>query len=495
MSGAAIGRSKACLALLLAGVGLASGCERYVAQPVAPADLAGYWAGSFSILGDSVEVVLSLTESAPGVLSGRVSFPVQAIFDAPTRTEWDGRSLHVDASSLGGRFEGRLRRDGTSIRGDWFQVGGKFRLELRPASSPPSPSRPQEPRPPLPYRVQNVEISHSEESVTLSGTLTLPEGSGPYPAAVLVSGSGPQDRDESLFGHRPFLVLADYLTRAGIAVLRYDDRGVGDSSGDFADATSEDFATDAIAAVEFLTGVEGIDPDRVGIIGHSEGGIVAPMAAVRSDRVAFIVCLAGPGSPGRDLLELQTRLIMEASGVPAPLVALNLRLQSELLGRLQEAGDAEGAVEVAKRELESSWGGLPRAAIAALGLASEVDRALEELVGSVASPWMFFFLDFDPATAFQHVEVPVLALNGTLDLQVPPEPNLRLIEEAVKRGGNPNVTTMELEGLNHLFQSAETGLPSEYGRIEETMSPDALRIVSDWIHAEVPPPGAEGRSP
>jgi fermentation-respiration switch protein FrsA (DUF1100 family) len=312
---------------------------------------------------------------------------------------------------------------------------------------------------------------------------------------VLVSGSGPQDRDEALFGHRPFLVLADHLTRSGIAVLRYDDRGVAESSGDFASATTEDFATDALAAVDYLVAREGIDPDRVGIIGHSEGGIVAPIAAIRSERVAFIVSLAGTGISGRELLELQTRLILEASEVPAPVIALNRRIQQEVLGDLLESGTAEGAVEALREELETSWGGLPYAAITALGLAAQLDRSLEEQIRRVASPWMLFFLVFDPSTAFEQVDVPVLALNGSLDLQVPPDPNLRLIREALERGGNTDVTTMELEGLNHLFQTASSGLPSEYGRIEETMSPEVLRIVAEWIIAQDPQqPRERGRS-
>jgi fermentation-respiration switch protein FrsA (DUF1100 family) len=300
---------------------------------------------------------------------------------------------------------------------------------------------------------------------------------------VLVSGSGPQDRDEALFGHKPFLVLADHLARSGIGVLRYDDRGVGESEGDFASATTEDFATDALAAVDYLVEHPGADPARVGIIGHSEGGIVAPIAATRSRRVAFVVSLAGTGIPGRDLLELQTRKILEASGVPAPLVELNGRLQERFLNLVQEAGDAEGALEVAREELEGAWGGLPQAAIEALGLAAQVDRALEEQVRRIASPWLFFFLSFDPATVLEKVTVPVLAVNGSLDLQVPPDPNLRLIRQALERGGNQSGTVVELEGLNHLFQTAESGLPSEYGRIEETMAPQVLHLVSDWILA------------
>ena len=477
---------------LLASAALPWGCIQPEPEPLSDTELAGFWSGSFRILGDSVQLVLELAPTDSGTLSGRISLPAQSIFDLPAATVRRGREVEVDVGSVGGRYEGRLDRDGASIRGDWLQSGGLFRLDLIPTATPPQPPRPQEPQPPFPYRAESVLIPHPDGQVILSGTLTIPREEGPHPGVVLVSGSGPQDRDESLFGHRPFLVLADYLTRSGIAVLRYDDRGVAESTGDFANATTEDLASDALAAVHYLVGYEGIDPMRVGINGHSEGGIVAPMAATRSDRVAFIVALAGTGISGRNLMELQTRLILEASELPAPVIELNRRLQERVLDMLMEAGSSEGALDLAKQELEASWAGLPYAALTALGMAAQMDRAMEEQLRRIASPWLFFFLEFDPSTAFERVQVPVLALNGSLDLQVPPEPNLRLIGEALKRGGNRDVTTMELEGLNHLFQTAVTGLPSEYGRIEETVAPVVLQTVADWILTRSPRSGGEG---
>ncbi len=472
-------------------------CTEPETESIENSELAGFWVGSFHFLRDSVQVVLELEQTVSGLLSGRVSLPVQFLYDAPVFAERVGRDIRFELPSMSSRFEGRLTRDGKSIRGDWLQAGGKFRLTLSPTTDRPRPFRPQEPRPPFPYHEETVRISHSNGAVILSATLTIPKGEGPFPAVVLVSGSGPQDRDEALFGHRPFLVLADHLTRSGIAALRYDDRGVGESEGDFAGATTEDFATDALAAVGYLLTHPGVDPGRVGIIGHSEGGIVAPIAATRSEGIAFIVSLAGTGISGRALLELQTRKILEASGVPEPLVELNGRLQGRFLDIVQEAGDAEGALEIVRGELEGAWGGLPRAAMEALGLAAQVDRAMEEQVRKVASPWLFYFLAFDPGTAFERVTVPVLALNGSLDLQVPPEPNLRLIRDALERGGNQSVTTVELEGLNHLFQTAITGLPSEYGQIEETMAVQVLHLVSDWILAQGGSPSAarEGGNP
>lgn len=483
------------LAALCAAPAAGPGCERSDSGPLPVSDLAGYWSGAFEILRDSIQVVLQLVETDSATLSGRISLPGRTVFGVPAITEQQGRDIRLEVPTLRSRFEGRFQSDPPSIRGDWVQMGGRFRLSLEPTTAPARPTRPQDPVPPYPYRVDSVRFEHSGGSVVLAGTLTIPKGDGPFPAAVLVSGSGPQDRDETLFGHRPFLVLADHLTRAGVAVLRYDDRGVAESTGDFGSATTEDFATDALAAVDFLFEHESIEPSRIGIIGHSEGGIVAPIAATRSDRVAFIVSLAGTGIAGRELLELQTRLILEASNVPAPLLALNQRVQRELLDKLLQTGSAEAARELAMQELENSWGGLPYAVVNALGLAAQVDRALDEQLKRVASPWLFFFLSFDPSTAFARVDVPVLALNGSLDLQVPPEPNLRRIREALEGGGNRDVTAIELGGLNHLFQTATTGLPSEYGGIEETMAPEVLRIVAEWINELEPGRASQRREP
>jgi fermentation-respiration switch protein FrsA (DUF1100 family) len=471
-------------ALVFLGVVLLLGCADF-ADSAEDTAFAGYWDGAFQILGDSVAVVLEVVPADSGLVA-YVSLPGHGVRDMAAGAQRDGATLRIEVAPFKAAYEGRLLVDESTIRGDWLQARGKFRLDLARTEEPPRPRRPQEPRPPFPYGVEDVRIAHSDGQVVLAGTLSVPEGPGPHPAAVLVSGSGPQDRDETLFEHRPFNVLADHLSRSGIAVLRYDDRGVAESTGDFAASTTQDFAIDALAALEWLAERPDVDPARVGIIGHSEGGIVAPIAASRSERVRFIVTLASTGIPGRELLELQTELIMDATDTPAPLMALSRRAQRELLDRLEEAGSAEGALEMAREELESSWGGLTWAALNALGLAAQVDQAMQDQLRAVASPWLFYFLQFDPATAFEQVRVPVLALNGSLDLQVPPDPNLRRIREALERGGNTDVTTMELPGLNHLFQTATTGLPTEYATIEETMAPEVLTIVTDWIVALEP---------
>ncbi len=285
-------------------------------------------------------------------------------------------------------------------------------------------------------------------------------------AVVLLSGSGAQDRDEAVFGHRPFFVLADHLTRRGIAVLRVDDRGVGESEGTMAVATMEDFVTDALSAVSYLVGRSDIDRTRIGLLGHSEGASVAPLAANRSDDVAFVVLLAGMGMTGRELLELQLVAINRAMGMPESVTEARSTMQKRLLDIATTASNDNAVAEQARAVLSES------------GLTGD---AAEAQVRALLTPWMKFFLSYDPLPALRELRVPVLALNGEKDTQVPPAENLGPTEAALREGGNPDFTVRELQGLNHLFQTAETGSPTEYAQIEETMSPVALEIVADWI--------------
>jgi len=345
---------------------------------------------------------------------------------------------------------------------------------------PEPPARPQQPEPPYPYTVQDVTFANSEAGVELAGTLTLPDGNGPFPAVVLVSGSGPQDRDEALFGHKPFLVLADHLTRHGIAVLRYDDRGVGRSTGDFSTATSMDFTGDALAAVASLRARPDIRKDGIGIAGHSEGGLVAPMASTRSDEVSFIVMLAGPGVPGIDILVAQGELINRAAGASEDVIEFNRRIQLGLADIVAAEPDPEVAgprMQVFMHEVIES---LPDEVREVIGGGMN-DDAIIATVNQMNSPWFRSFLHYDPRPALENVEVPTLAVIGGKDLQVPPSLNIPEIEGAFDRGGNPDATVRVLPGLNHLFQETETGSPAEYGQLEQTMSPMLLDVVTDWI--------------
>ncbi|MBI5710719.1 MAG: alpha/beta fold hydrolase [Candidatus Eisenbacteria bacterium] len=327
-----------------------------------------------------------------------------------------------------------------------------------------------------------MTVENRAAGVKLAGTLTKPRGAGPFPAALLITGSGAQNRDEELAGHRPFLVLADHLTRHGLAVLRLDDRGAGKSTGTFAAATSRDFAGDARAAVEFLKRRPEVDRARIGLVGHSEGGLIAPMLAAGSRDIAFIVLMAGPGLPGEWILIRQGELLNRAAGAPDSIVALSRAAQESTFAIVKAEPDTAAAArrirELAGRMFARVGGDQTQAG-------SAMQRRMEQQAGFVTSAWFRFFLTYDPVPALKQVKCPVLALNGAKDLQVPPKEDLAAIAGALKAGGNRDFQTVELPNLNHLFQTSATGSVAEYGTIEETIAPAALDTMTAWIEAHV----------
>ena len=322
--------------------------------------------------------------------------------------------------------------------------------------------------------------------ITLAGTLTLPESGGPFPAVLLITGSGPQDRDETVAGHKPFWIIADYLTRQGIAVLRVDDRGTGKSTGFFKGATSGDFATDVLAGVAYLKSRKEINPRQIGLVGHSEGGLIAPMVAVQSDDVAFIVLLAGPGVDGSQILLMQGALISRAGGTSEALIKQSRNYSK----RMHEIVKAEPNNERAEKKIRE----MHAASRAALSeelkketreLAPDLEAQLNMTIKQILTPWFRYFLIYDPRPALRKVNCPVLAINGEKDLQVPSKENLAAMEQALKAGSNTDDYTLkELPDLNHLFQHAKTGAPTEYSKIEETFAPEALKIMGDWIKSK-----------
>ncbi|MGH3839643.1 MAG: alpha/beta hydrolase family protein, partial [Pseudonocardiaceae bacterium] len=330
-------------------------------------------------------------------------------------------------------------------------------------------ARPQQPQPPFPYRSEDV--TYRSGDVPLAGALTLPQGAGPFTAVLLLTGSGAQDRDETLFGHKPFLLLADTLTRAGHAVLRVDDRGGGGSGGDLATATYEELVGDALAGVAYLKGRAEVDPARIGLFGHSEGGYLAPLAAQRSDDVAFVILMSGPAVPGEDVLVLQNRLLFQAAGAPPEQIEAQVEYVRELVGLLR-AEDYQAAETLARTRLEQQSTALPEAQ-------RPTPQQIEATARAQTQPSMRSFVTNDPGPALDALDIPVLALFGGKDLQVPPaqsEPVLRK-----RLADNPDVTVRTFPQLNHLMQPATTGALDEYARIETTISPEVLDAVTQWL--------------
>ena len=436
----------------------------------APSDIDGAWLGTLDAGPVKLRVVFHITNTANGLTATMDSLDQGAKGMPATTVSRNGSSLKIELKGIGGTFEGTIGDDRTAIEGTWTQGGGRLPLVLKRVKDTAELElrRPQNPTKPYPYREEDVAYSNKAAGITLAATLTIPPGKGPFPAVLLITGSGAQDRDESLLGHRPFLVLADYLTRHGIAVLRADDRGVGGSGGNFAAATTADFATDAEAGLAYLQTRPEVDRRKIGRVGHSEGGIIAPMVAARNPRVAFIVLMAGSGVPGDEILVAQGSLISQASGVSPEQVEKNAAEQREALALVKQEKD-DAVLETKLREKLA--GKLP-------------DAQLGMQIKTLSTPWFRYFIAYDPATALTHVTCPVLAINGEKDLQVPPKQNLPAIRKALEAAGNKHFEVEELPGLNHLFQTAKTGAPSEYSQIEETMSPVALEKIAGWISTQ-----------
>lgn len=367
----------------------------------------------------------------------------------------------ITITQLGVVYKG-VWGEGDTLTGTLQQMGNSFELNLD--RKPIEVNRPQEPVPPFPYRIEEVTFRNEAAGITLAGTLTLPEKPGTYPAVILVTGSGPQNRDEEILRHKPFWVLADYLTREGIIVLRYDERGVGESEGNYMEAGIPEFADDALAAVNYLKTNKEVDKNKTGIIGHSEGGCVAFVLGGQS-AVSFIVTLAGPGVKGGELLNMQREAIYKASGISDDYIAL----LNNLLTQAQDISLEITDPEELKERLEELFAGTI--------LNGQAEATAQQF--SHAS-WRGI-ISYDPAADFKKTTCPVLALNGAKDLQVPSAANLSAIKEGISANGNKQVTTIEYPELNHLFQTAVTGLPAEYGEIEETISPTVLKDIADWI--------------
>jgi fermentation-respiration switch protein FrsA (DUF1100 family) len=438
------------------------------ASAAAAQTILGDWLGTLKAGPVELRVVIHVRDGGNGSLTGTLDSLDQGAMGIPiTAISSNGPGVKFSVDAIQGAFDGRFNQEESAIEGTWTQGPGRIPLVLKRVRDPGELAlrRPQNPVKPYPYREEEVAYDNKSAGITLSATLTLPSGSGPFPAVLLVSGSGPQDRDESLLGHRPFFVLADYLTRHGIAVLRADDRGVGKSKGNFAAATSVDFASDAEAGIAYLLSRAEVNKRKIGLVGHSEGGLIAPIVAARNSAVAFIVLMAGPGVPGDEILVAQSVLIAEASGVGRDQAEKNGAELRQTIAVVKREKDG-AAVETKLRELLA--GRIP---------APQLDAQIRALT----APWFRYFIEYDPAPTLRTVKCAVLAIAGEKDLQVPPKQNLAAIRTALQAGGNKDVEVEELPGLNHLFQTAKTGSPAEYGQIEETISPMALDRIARWI--------------
>jgi uncharacterized protein len=438
----------------------------------------GSWNGLLDIQGTKLKIIFNISLK-DGKLMSTLDSPDQGAKDIPVEsTVFANNTLEIRMLKLKISYIGKPNADFSEIEGTFTQNAFEIPLKLsKKEIEKPIVIRPQTPKKPFSYNEEEVTFDNKKDNITLAGTFTFPKTNGTFPVVVLITGSGPENRDEEIFGHKPFAVIADDLTKKGIAVLRFDDRGIGKSTGKYNEATSPDFANDVEAAVAFLKTRKEVNVKKTGLIGHSEGGIIAPMVAAKSKDISFIVLMAGPGTPIDELMVEQSSRALKLSGASENYTKQVSDLNKAIYGFIKQNDP-----EVVKHKLIEF--------ITLELLKIPENRALEkekinelatQISSSVSGNWFQYFIRYEPSKNLSKVKCPVLAINGSLDFQVPAANNLKAIEMILTKSGNKNFKTIELPGLNHLFQEAITGSIAEYGKIEQTISPAALAVMSNWI--------------
>lgn len=464
--------------------------------PNTAASLEGVWRGKLEVSGASLTIIFNLkrAKDAPNGWQATMDSPDQGATGIPvTEVLVDNNKVQLNVPVIRGAFEGTFADGGDAIDGAWGQAGQAFPLYLQRSSAEEAyrVERPQDPKPPFPYAIEEVEFAGgqptagTDQPVKLAGTLTLPKTEGPHPVLVLLTGSGPQDRDETILNHKPFWVLADFLSRNGVAVLRFDDRGVAKSTGVFDNATIDDFVTDALAAVEYLGTRDDINADTIGLLGHSEGANVAPRASLLSQKIDFLVLLAPTAVPGTELLARQNALLFKGMGMSEDGARAYETRMLETLTKLVEEPLDKPVSKALRKTLRADF----KAAAAAMSpqdrkvygptKSEDFDHVLDQMLEQLTASWMRSFLAMKPATTFTKLTIPTLAIYGSKDLQVAPAQNVGPLRDHLAK--HPETTVTVLNGLNHLFQPAQTGLPAEYATIKTTLDPELMDTVLDWL--------------
>lgn len=442
--------------------------------------ITGTWNGLLKIQGVQLRIVFHITSTDNGYQTTMDS-PDQGVLGiAISSTNFEETTLKLALPAAGIEYEGKLENE-QNISGTFKQAGQSIALNLTKSDENQKELvRPQEPKGPFPYHSEDIAFENKQAGITLVGTLTMPQQEGKFPAVVLISGSGPQNRDSEILGHKLFWVIADYLTRNGIAVLRFDERGIGKSTGDFGNATSKDFAEDVMAGVDFLKSKTEIDTHIIGLIGHSEGGIIAPLIAAQTKDIAFMVLLGAPGIPCDELMLQQQGLIGKAQGLSESDIEISLAINKGIFDIVKNNNNPDKVKNELTKFLKEAVKNNSQTLIPE-GMTE--DEMINAQVKQLINPWMLYFINYNPSNVLEQVQCPVLALNGEKDLQVAPKENLAGIESALIKGKNNNFSIKVMPGLNHLFQECVTGAPDEYGSIEQTISPDALKEILMWIQA------------
>lgn len=451
-------------------------------------NVVGIWEGKLDV-GISLRIVFHIDQQADGSFKGTMDSPDQNVKGIPcSNVIAKGDSLTIEVKTINGNYKGLFIKDST-INGSWSQGVGSYALTINHVKEASVINtvvkRPQTPQPPFGYSQEEVSYDNTDKSVHFGGTFTYPNGNEPFTTALLITGSGQQDRDETILNHKPFAVIADDLTKKGFAVLRVDDRGVGKTTGLVKGATSEDFAKDVEAGLAYLRTRKEVNQKKLGLIGHSEGGLIASIVAARNKDISFVIFLAGPGVKGKDLLSDQNEAILKASGVPADAALAYKILFRQIMEDALAINDSAAAFNKAWQDGLSWSKKQTPSVLASLNINTNDSisskKAVSTLLTAFSVPWMKYFLNSDPAPLIEKFHCKVLALDGSKDLQVIAASNLAGIENALKKSKSPSYEIKEMPGLNHLFQHCRKCTIVEYGELEETFAPEALEVMGNWL--------------
>lgn len=462
-------------------------------------NITGDWQGSMEVQGMEIPIVFHIVKDNTGKFSASFDSPKQNAYDlACNDVILNADSIILVMQIIKGNYTGKINSGNNLIEGTWNQGGVSLPLNIHKTSefvAIKKINRPQTPKPPYPYKSEDVIYFNKDKSIQFGATFTVPlPDSGVnyfrapvYPAVILITGSGKQDRDETIFNHKPFAVIADYLTRQGIAVLRIDDRDMGKTTGDFSKSTTADFANDVEAGIDYLKSREDVDIENIGLIGHSEGGMIAPIVAARRKDVRFIVLLAGPGIKISELMLDQNIDLLASKGVIKKDLDQFRDLYKGLLNVITTEKDTskakQSALEVFKDWKKTKSDSTVKNTTGVVDEKSMITYT-ESLVTEFNKPWFSYFIRFNPAEYLNKISCPVLALNGEKDIQVAAKPNLDAIKKALEKHNNKKFKLQIRPGLNHLFQHCNTCTIDEYAELEETFDTGTLKIISDWIKTE-----------
>ena len=432
-------------------------------------DIEGIWQGKLKFPGFESRIAFKIKKASDGKLTAVMLKPDENDIEVPvSKVTIEDARVHLEIESMSMTFDGKIDRQRKKISGQWQQGQMVQPLTLRRVDKIEKPARPQTPVPPFPYHEKQVSFTNEIGQAVLAGTLTWPRQGRSFPALILISGGGRHDRDYTIARHKPFLVVADYLSRRGIAVLRFDERGVGGSTGDRSKATIEDIALDVLAGLDFLKSNKYFKVSKIGLLGHSEGGMIAELAAVKSNDVSFLITLATPGLPGRKYQLQFEETSSRALGMDKKRITARLNFQERVFDILLNETDTAKARIKLEKLFEMIKPPLS-------------DNRRKAAIERFLSPWFRYNLAYDPAAVLTKIKCPLLAVFGEKDWQVPPERNADAVKSALQGGGNPDYSVVVLPDLNHFFQTNKQNIPFQYGKIEETISPRVLKLISGWI--------------